>query len=146
MVLDGLEVLDFGCGSGVLAIACALKGAARLVAVDHDPQALTAAADNAERNGLAGRIRALLPGDFGQLPAGEQRFDLVLANILAAPLIELAPRLNSCLRPGATLVLSGILPEQAESVIAAYADLGHPVDHSECDQWIRLVFRAGRGQ
>jgi len=147
--IDGLDlrdhdVLDFGCGSGVLAIASGLKGAGRLVAVDHDPQALTAALDNAERNGLAERVRALLPEDFERLAAGQRRFDLVLANILAAPLIELAPRLAGCLKPGAALVLSGILPEQAEAVIQAYRPLGAPVDSSERDGWVRLVFRASR--
>jgi ribosomal protein L11 methyltransferase len=140
--VNGLETLDFGCGSGVLAIAAGLKGAGRLVAVDHDPQALLATEENARRNGLGGRIECLLPEAFEHLPARQRRFDLVLANILAAPLIELAPALIACLRPGATLVLSGILPEQAESVIAAYADLGEPVDHGEQDEWVRLVFRA----
>ncbi|NBB69993.1 MAG: 50S ribosomal protein L11 methyltransferase [Alphaproteobacteria bacterium] len=140
--LDGLDVLDFGCGSGVLAIAAGLKGAGLLLGVDHDPQALTATEENARRNGLEGRIECLLPDAFESLPAPRRRFDLVLANILAAPLVELAPTLIACLRPGATLVLSGILPEQAESVIAAYADLGGPVDHSEQDEWVRLVFRA----
>lgn len=142
--LAGLDVLDFGCGSGVLAIAAGLKGAGRLVGVDHDPQALLATEANAGRNGLEGRIECLLPDAFEALPGRRRRFDLVLANILAAPLMELAPKLIACLRPGAALVLSGILPEQAESVIAAYAELGEPVDHSEQDEWVRLVFRAAR--
>lgn len=142
--VDGQAVLDFGCGSGVLALATGLKGAARLVAVDHDPQALLATEDNAQRNGLGGRIECLLPDAFDALPQERRRFDIVLANILAAPLVELATPLMACLKPGATLVLSGILPEQAESVIAAYAGLGEPVDHSERDEWVRLVFRAAR--
>lgn len=139
--LKGSDVLDFGCGSGVLAIAAGLKGAARLVAVDHDPQALLATEDNAQRNGLGGRIDCRLPEDFEPRPEDGPRFDLVLANILAAPLVELAPRLSACLRPGASLVLSGILPEQAESVTRAYAGLGEPVDHTLRDDWVRLVFR-----
>jgi ribosomal protein L11 methyltransferase len=140
MNLEGRDVLDFGCGSGVLAIAAGLKEAGRLVAVDHDSQALLATEDNAQRNGLAGRIDCRLPEDFGSLAGQRRRFDLVLANILAAPLVELAGELIACLRPGATLVLSGILPEQAESVIAAYAALGEPVDQRQQDDWVRLVF------
>lgn len=143
--IDGLdvadrEVLDFGCGSGVLAIAAGLKGAGRLVAVDHDPQALSATGDNARRNGLGGRIECLLPETFGQQAEDRRRFDLVLANILAAPLVELAPVLVECLRPGGELVLSGILPEQAEGVIAAYRDLGEPIDYTVAHDWVRLVF------
>ncbi|MDZ7791979.1 MAG: 50S ribosomal protein L11 methyltransferase [Xanthomonadales bacterium] len=140
MNLEGRDVLDFGCGSGVLAIAAGLKGARCLVAVDHDPQALLATDDNAQRNGLAGRIECRLPEDFDNLPGERRRFDLVLANILAAPLVELAGELTACLQPGGTLVLSGILPEQAESVIEAYAALGEPVDQSLRDDWVRLVF------
>ncbi|HSH27967.1 MAG TPA: 50S ribosomal protein L11 methyltransferase [Wenzhouxiangella sp.] len=144
MELEDRDVLDFGCGSGVLAIAAGLKGARRLMAVDHDPQALQATRENARRNNLSGRIERLLPESFEQLDDSLRKFDVVLANILAAPLVELAPMLISCLRPGASLVLSGILPEQAESVIAAYADLGEPVDHSERDEWVRLVFVSDR--
>lgn len=139
-----LDVLDFGCGSGVLAIAAGLKGARRLVAVDHDPQALLSTEENARRNGLGGRIECLLPEAFDALAGDQGRFDVVLANILAAPLIELAPTLMNTLRAGATLVLSGILPEQAESVISAYADLGEPLDHAEQDDWVRLVFARDR--
>jgi ribosomal protein L11 methyltransferase len=139
----GWDVLDFGCGSGVLAIAAGLKGADRLVAVDHDPQALLATEDNAARNGLKGRIHGQLPDAFDAQPAEQRQFDLVLANILAAPLVELAPKLVACLRPGAPLVLSGILPEQADSVIAAYRTaLGEPIDVTERDEWMRLVFRS----
>ena len=138
--LDGRDVLDFGCGSGVLAIAAGLKGAGRLVGVDHDPQALLATEDNAARNGLEGRIDCLLPEAFERLPAEQRVFDLVLANILAAPLVELAGQLIRCLRPGATLVLSGILPEQVEAVARAYRRLGEPVDQSLRDDWARLVF------
>lgn len=141
--LQSKDVLDFGCGSGVLAIAAGLKGAGRLTAVDHDLQALLATEENARRNGLAGRIECMLPDAFEKSAESQQGFDLVLANILAAPLIELAPQLVACLRPGATLVLSGILLEQAESVIRAYSGLGEPIDHSDKDEWVRLVFRAG---
>ncbi len=139
--LDGLSVLDFGCGSGVLAIAAGLEGAARLVAVDHDPQALIATTDNAERNGLGGRIEALLPAAFEALDANTRRFDLVLANILAAPLIERAKQLIDCLHPGAELVLSGILAEQADAVLAAYRGLAEPIDQTRREDWMRIVLK-----
>ena len=129
----GLDVLDYGCGSGVLAIAALRLGAARVQGVDIDPQALLASADNAARNCVDGRLSTALPD---ALPA--QTFDLLLANILANPLIELAPRLAALVRPGGSLVLSGILAEQAGSVQQAYApwfDFGAP---AEQEGWVRL--------
>ncbi len=135
-VLTGQRVVDFGCGSGILAIACALKGAREVVAVDHDPQALTATEDNATRNQVADRIECLLPDQFETKPA-----DLVLANILAGPLIELAPRLAECVKPAGHLVLSGILREQAPSVAAAYRSSLGAEKISRREDWIRLDFR-----
>ncbi len=135
-VLTGQRVVDFGCGSGILAIACALKGAREVVAVDHDPQALTATEDNATRNHVADRIECLLPDQFETKPA-----DLVLANILAGPLIELAPRLAECVKPAGHLVLSGILREQAPSVAAAYRSSLGAEKISRREDWIRLDFR-----
>lgn len=137
--LAGLSVLDFGCGSGVLAIAAGLKGAARLVAVDHDPQALKATASNAARNGLGGRIESLLPEAFHALDENARQFDLIVANILAAPLIEQARLLTECLRSGGELVLSGILAEQSDAVIAAYRGLAEPIDQTQREDWMRIV-------
>lgn len=113
--LDGRTVIDYGSGSGILAIAALKLGAARAVAVDIDPQALTATRDNAARNGLADRIETHAP------PVQLEPADVVLANILAGPLIELAPVLAGASRPGAVLVLSGLLRSQAYEVKAAYA-------------------------
>ncbi|MBK5962609.1 50S ribosomal protein L11 methyltransferase [Thiocystis minor] len=115
--LAGKTVLDFGCGSGILAIAALKLGAARAIAVDHDPQALEATRANALTNGVADRLDIHPPEDLPDL-----NVDCVLANILAGPLIALAPRLTGLLRPQCDLVLSGVLAEQADSVRAAYAD------------------------
>jgi len=109
----GCRVLDYGCGSGILAIAAVKLGAAHIEGVDLDPQALAAAQANAERNAVA--LSTWLPDD---LPAGQ--YDMVLANILANPLIVLAPELTRRCASGARLALSGILSTQADDVIDAY--------------------------
>lgn len=113
-VRGGERALDYGCGSGILAIAAARLGAGPIDAVDIDPQAVQVTAENARANGSD--LRACLPG---ALPNG--RYDLVVANILALPLIELAPELSALTRAGGRLALSGILDSQAEEVRAAYA-------------------------
>jgi ribosomal protein L11 methyltransferase len=110
----GERVLDYGCGSGILAIAAAKLGAREACAVDLDPRALEAAAANARANGVA--LRAAAPEE---LPAGD--YDVVVANILAAPLIVLQPLLAARVRPGGAIALSGILEAQAPEVVAAYA-------------------------
>ena len=134
--VEGQTVVDYGCGSGVLAIACALKGAQEVVAIDHDPQALVATLDNAERNGVGERIERLRPEDFQ--PGSAQ---LVLANILASPLVELADTLVGCCQPGGSLVLSGILAEQADGVIAAYSETCTLVDQARSGDWVRLDWK-----
>lgn len=111
--LTGRTVLDYGCGSGVLAIAALKLGAARASGNDIDPQALIASRDNAEKNQVD---LTLFPAD--QTPA--ESFDLVVANILANPLIALAPVISQHVAPGGDLVLSGILETQVEAVRAAY--------------------------
>lgn len=107
------RVLDYGCGSGILAIAAALHGAAAVEAVDIDAAAVEAARANAAANGVA--IRAGRPDEV------DGKYDVVLANILAQPLKLLAPLLASHVAPGGTLVLAGILARQADELIAAYA-------------------------
>jgi ribosomal protein L11 methyltransferase len=136
--LDGQEVtgkcvVDYGCGSGILGIAAALKGAGRVVCVDNDPQALEATFDNASRNGVSGLIDCLTPD-----VCSENAADVLLANILAGPLVELAPRLLNSVKTGGMIVLSGILKEQAESVIAAYSLKVKGIHQYELDGWIRL--------
>lgn len=114
--LAGKTVLDFGCGSGVLAVAALLLGAGQAIGVDIDPQALLASRDNAAKNGVESRLTCFYPE---QLPAGLQA-DAVLANILANPLVDLAPTLAAHCKPGGAIVLSGLLAEQAEQVGLAY--------------------------
>jgi ribosomal protein L11 methyltransferase len=130
---SGETVVDYGCGSGVLGIAAAIKEAKLVIAVDNDPQAIGATLDNAGRNGVASRIEAAAPGEIAVADA-----DVVLANILAAPLVELAPALAAMLRPGGSLVLSGILDEQAEEVAAAYQPYAGPLTVVHDEGWVRL--------
>ncbi|MDJ0877632.1 MAG: 50S ribosomal protein L11 methyltransferase [Halieaceae bacterium] len=132
----GARVVDFGCGSGVLGIAALLLGAADLLATDTDPQALAATWANAERNQVgAGSLTVCHPDKL----VGDEQADLVVANILAGPLCELAPVLTAMLTPGATLLLSGILREQVDMVRSAYSlDLGIA---REEDGWVALVGR-----
>lgn len=131
--LSGQTVIDYGCGSGILAVAAILLDARLAHAVDIDPQALTATDDNALKNNVRHAIRCYLPEQFGDMQG-----DVVLANILAKPLIELAPMLTGLLKPGGKLVLSGILAEQADAVGAAYRPY---IDFNPAvlqEDWIRL--------
>ncbi|MEW5770795.1 MAG: 50S ribosomal protein L11 methyltransferase [Pseudomonadota bacterium] len=136
--LQGKTVLDYGCGSGILAIAALKLGAVEAWGIDIDPQALTATRDNAARNGIeAHRLHTGLPG---ALPK-DARFDVLLANILMGPLIELAPTLTEHVKPGGALVLSGLLAEQAEGVMAAYAAAFDFDPPALKDGWARLTAR-----
>ncbi len=136
--LDGhaapATLLDYGCGSGILAIAGLLLDAGTAWAVDLDPQALTATRANAERNGVVDRLHTCLPEALPE----EMDCDLIVANILAGPLVQLAPDLAARLRPGGALVLSGILPEQAAAVAEAYRPWCGDLERREQDGWIRL--------
>ena len=128
----GETLLDYGCGSGILAIAAARLGAARVEGVDIDAQAVTASRDNAELNNVTAHF--CLPGE---LAPGQ--YDVVVANILTNPLKGMAPLLTGRVRPGGQLVLSGILAEQAEDVMAVYRD-GFVFDPPAIDEgWVRLA-------
>lgn len=132
--LNDCTVLDFGCGSGILAIAALLLGAPRAAGTDIDPQALEASRDNAARNGIdPARFPVYLPAD---LPP--QAADVVVANILAGPLVQLAPTITAQVAPGGRLALSGILAEQAEEVRAAYAGAFELDPTAEKDGWVRI--------
>ncbi len=138
---DGLRAIDYGCGSGVLGIAAAIKGATEVICVDNDPQALIATRDNAERNGVADILTVLTPGQFSQLPTAQGGADIMLANILAGPLVELAPVLLAALRPGGALALSGVLEEQAGEVMTAYAAGMVDMQHDDIEGWVLLTGR-----
>lgn len=133
--IAGRGVIDYGCGSGILGVAALLLGAANVRAVDIDPQALTATRDNAARNGI----------DPAQLVVGEPALleraapaGLLLANILAGPLIELAPRLAALVSTDGHAVLSGVLETQAEAVRAAYLPWFTHLATAQRDEWCRI--------
>lgn len=130
-----MRVIDYGCGSGILAIAAALKGAESVTCIDIDPQALMATHQNAERNGVPNILHGYL---VDAVPADLAPVELTLANILAGPLIELAPRLAALTQPGGYIVLSGILEEQAEQVYAAYQHYCDMQPVVILDGWVRL--------
>jgi ribosomal protein L11 methyltransferase len=114
--LQGKSIVDYGCGSGVLAIASLKLGAAAALAIDIDPQALIATRENAARNQVTGRLQVALPE-----AAGRGQAEVLLANILAEPLMELAPSFAERVGPGGSIVLSGILRSQAPPVASRYA-------------------------
>lgn len=132
--VTGKRVIDFGCGSGILAIAALLLGAEHAVGTDIDTQALEASRDNAQRNGLPEQSLDLyLPENLPPEPA-----DIVVANILAGPLVKLAPQLSSLVKPGGLIALSGILAEQTEEIVAAYRDTFVLAPIADRDGWIRV--------
>jgi ribosomal protein L11 methyltransferase len=129
--LTGKTVIDYGCGSGILAIAAALLGAERVIGVDIDPQALDATRDNAERNHVS--IETYLPGDCPEIQA-----DLFIANILAGPLQNLAPMFANLCHAGTDIILSGILTTQADEVSQAYQPWFNMNPPTHKEDWVRL--------
>lgn len=128
------RVIDYGCGSGVLAIAALKLGAAAAWGIDNDPQALLASKDNAERNHVAEHLQLALPQDE---PSALQA-DIVIANILANPLCHLAEHLARLTHSGGHIVLSGILAEQAQQVADTYAAWFHDLQTTEVEGWVRI--------
>jgi ribosomal protein L11 methyltransferase len=132
--MQGARVIDYGCGSGILAIAAVLCGAAEVVGVDNDPQAITATASNRAMNGIAAeRLQVYLPDQAPRAPA-----DFLLANILSGPLQELTPLLAALTKPGGRIVLSGVLSTQTEELLLSYAEffeMNAPVIQ---DEWVRI--------
>jgi ribosomal protein L11 methyltransferase len=128
-------VIDYGCGSGILGIAALKLGAAHVIAVDLDPQALLATRDNALRNGVSANVEVC--GVEAPLTPAY----CVLANILAGPLIELAPKLTAACEPGGYLLLSGLLKTQAYAVKAAYTPAFDMVQVVQRDDWCCIYAR-----
>jgi ribosomal protein L11 methyltransferase len=128
--LSGQTVMDFGCGSGILGVAAGCIGASQVTGLDIDPQALLATEHNASLNDLV--VETLLPD---QTPSCT--FDVVVANILANPLIDLADTLNNLTQPGGKIIMAGLLDEQADHVRAAYPNIHFDADVSK-EGWTRL--------
>jgi ribosomal protein L11 methyltransferase len=144
----GKSVLDYGCGSGILAMVARKLGAANVTGVDIDEQAIESAKLNAERNRC--EIDFFVPDDFSASKHGEKMgksgFDIVVANILSSPLKLMAPMLSSRVADGGSLILSGVLARQAEEVAAAYAPFIKLDVWAELDGWVALhgqLARAG---
>ena len=135
--LEGKHVIDFGCGSGILAIAALLLGAKSALGLDIDPQAIKASGENAERNGVRDRLSLRLTG--GEAPEENEKADVLVANILAGPLTELAPDIEKLVKKGGHLALSGILGKQADDVRAVYSkwfEMDEPIIR---EGWCRLT-------
>jgi len=139
-IAGGETVLDYGAGTGVLALAALKLGASSAMAIDNEPQALQATRRNAELNGLTARVRVAPPEDLGA-----ETFDLILANILAGPLQELEPAFAAHQQAGARIVLSGILDSQANDVEAAFStDYGN-FERRTLDGWAVLTATRNNG-
>ncbi|HEV8696336.1 MAG TPA: 50S ribosomal protein L11 methyltransferase [Candidatus Limnocylindrales bacterium] len=136
--LEGARVLDVGCGSGILAIAALKLGAASAVGVDTDPIAVEATLANARRNGLARQLRARV----GSLPTGEAHVDIVLANLIAGLLVPLAPLLRDEVRPGGTILASGIFVDREAEVREAFEAVGLTISTRTAEgDWVALEAR-----
>jgi len=133
--LDHKTVIDFGCGSGILAIGAAMSGATSIEAIDIDPQALLATNSNAAQNNVASKITTALPNEATALTA----VDCLLANILANPIMELADYFSTLVKHNGIIVLSGILSEQATQVVSAYDQWFEFQPIAEKEGWVRLV-------
>ena len=136
---ENARVVDYGCGSGILGIAAALLGAQRVLGIDNDPQAISASLDNAARNQVSeAQFSASLP-DPAALEHWRSSADWVVANILAGPLIELAPVLTALLAAHGRLLLAGLLEEQAEQIITAYAPEVTLAIADQQEEWVLLA-------
>lgn len=135
IAVSGKRVLDYGCGSGILGIAAALLGAAGVQAIDIDHQALLATRENAQRNAVADRVETGLPAELSP----DQHYDVLLANILSGPLIALAPDLARRVTGNGSLILSGILANQADEVIRHYESWFHFEPRRQRQEWVCLL-------
>jgi ribosomal protein L11 methyltransferase len=141
-IAPGDSVFDVGTGSGVLAIAAIKLGAERVDAVDIEPVAVRTTMENAERNGVAARIR-VVEGSASPDSPFDGRYDLVLANIIARVLISISDGLVASVKPGGTLVLSGIIEGKEQSVRDAFEPRGFAlIERTQMEDWVSLTYRA----
>jgi ribosomal protein L11 methyltransferase len=151
--LEGKSVIDYGCGSGILAIAALKLGAASAVGIDNDPQALIASSDNAQRNGVADRLAVFLPEDVVAAAAPAHPApaalahpcaspaDVFIANILAGPLAALAPTFAALAKPGAPFAISGILAGQQDELLQRYGEWFDELTFDTREDWVRISGR-----
>ena len=138
MNLDELQIVDYGCGSGILGVATLKLGAKHVLCVDNDPQALVASRDNAQRNGVAESALTVALPEQVDLPLYAAKTDVVIANILAGPLVELSDTLLQFLKPGGTLILSGLIESQAQPLCDHYNAAIELSVVGQTDGWICL--------
>ena len=141
LIADGDRVVDFGCGSGILAIAAARLGATRVLAIDNDPQALRATEDNARRNAVADAVLAVCAPESYPRTDWRGSADVVVANILAGPLAVLRDELCDLLAPGGHLLLAGLLDTQADTLIGHYAPRLELRERGRREEWVCLEGR-----
>ena len=131
---NSLDVIDFGCGTGILAIAAAKLGAKRVLAIDNDPQAVTASTENAKKNNCADVIKAFHSAEMIEY----EKCDLLMANILAKPLVELQTLFSKIVKPNGAILLSGILEHQVEKIINCYSPNFNNFKNSNKNEWYRI--------
>ena len=134
--LRDIDVLDFGCGSGILALAALKLGAKHAISIDNDPQAIIATRDNAERNGLANHINVYLPDE-----APTRTYPVVVANILASALDQLAETISAQVAPGGVLAMSGILKGQEDELLLRFAPWFDQLQVTQQEDWVRISGR-----
>ena len=140
---DPARILDLGCGAGTLAIAAAKHTGRVVLATDIDPDAVMVTEDNAKINGVTGTIEAVVADGFDSPALAKKQFDLIFANILAGPLMALAPDIRRALAPGGRVILSGILTQQAAEVAAEFSAANiETVAHPPIGEWTSLSGRA----
>ena len=130
-----MKVIDFGCGTGILAIAAAKLGASSLLAIDNDPQAVIACKENVINNHCEGLIKTIHSNNL----VIKEKCDLLIANILTNPLIELAPLFASLVNPNGALLLSGILKQQVDKVLDCYKEYFFDIEVANIDEWYRIT-------
>jgi ribosomal protein L11 methyltransferase len=135
---NSLDVIDFGCGTGILAIAAAKLGAKRVLAIDNDPQAVTASKENAKKNNCADVIKAFHSAEMIEY----EKCDLLMANILAKPIVKLHALFSEIVKPNGTILLSGILEHQVENILDCYSKYFNNFKNTNKNEWYRI--RASR--